>query len=167
MFIFVRTGELRGAEWTEFDFEAGLWRIPASRMKMRAAHLVPLARQTVELLQELEPLTGRNRYLFPNQSHPERPMSENTLLYALYRMGYHGRATGHGFRSTASTILNEMGFKEDAIERQLAHGEPNKVRAAYNKAEYLPERIEMMQTWADYLDSLKSGAKVVPIRKKV
>jgi integrase len=163
---FVRTGELRAAEWSEFDLDAALWRIPASRMKMKAEHLVPLSRQAIEAVEALRPLTGRGELLFPNQARPEKPMSENTILYALYRMGYHSRATGHGFRSTASTILNEMGFNHDAIERQLAHTERNKVRGAYNKAEHLPERIDMMQTWADYLDSLAGGAKVTPLRRR-
>jgi integrase len=162
---FVRTTELRAAEWTEFDIDAAEWRIPAARMKMGAEHIVPLSMQALALLEELRPLTGHSRFLFPNQANPQTCMSENTMLYALYRMGYHSRATGHGFRTTASTILNEQGFDADAIERQLAHAERNKVRAAYNKAEYLPARRKMMQAWADYLDGIAAGAKVKPIRR--
>ena len=132
LLTFVRTGELRGAEWSEIDFDKAEWRIPAERMKMKDVHIVPLARQTVALLRQIKELTGQWRYVFPNQRKPSDIMSENTMLYALYRMGYHSRATGHGFRSTASTILNENGFARDVIERQLAHSERDKVRAAYN-----------------------------------
>lgn len=165
MLTFVRTGELRGAHWSEFDLDAGMWCIPASRMKMSAEHMVPLSSQAVAVLQELEPLTGRGPLVFPSRSKPSKPMSENTLLYAMYRMGYHGRATVHGFRATASTILNEQGWRPDVIERQLAHAERNRVRAAYNRADYLPERRKMMQHWADYLDGLKRGANVIPINR--
>jgi integrase len=154
LLTFVRTNELRGAEWTEFDWEASAWRIPAERMKIKEPHIVPLSRQAIGVLRELEKLTGNRRYAFPNQHKPEAFMSENTMLYALYRMGYHSRATGHGFRSTASTILNEHDFRADVIERQLAHNERNSVRAAYNHAQYLPERRKMMQWWADYLDEV-------------
>lgn len=152
LLTFVRTNELRGAEWAEVDWEASLWRIPAQRMKANAAHVVPLSRQAVEILRDLHALSGHRQYVFPNENKPSTVMSENTMLYALYRMGYHSRATGHGFRSTASTILNEQGFRPDVIERQLAHTERNHVRAAYNHAQYLPERRDMMQWWADYLD---------------
>jgi integrase len=155
---FVRTRELRGAEWSEFDLEHAEWRIPAERMKMRAAHIVPLSRQALAVLAQLKPLTGDQRFLFPNQHKPDACMSENTMLYALYRMGYHSRATGHGFRATASTILNEQGWRADAIERQLAHAEKNKVRAAYHRSEYLPERRKMMQAWAEHLDRLALSA---------
>jgi integrase len=154
LLTFVRTNELRGAEWTEIDWDKAEWRIPAERMKMRELHLVPLSRQAVAVLRELEKFTGHRQYVFPNQHKPTTFMSENTMLYALYRMGYHSRATGHGFRSTASTILNENGFGADVIERQLAHSERNAVRAAYNHAQYLPERRKMMQWWADYLDEM-------------
>ena len=164
---FVRTGELRGATWQEIDLAGRIWRIPAERMKMRSAHIIPLASQTLAVLQELRDLNGDSDLVFPGANIKSKPISENTLLYALYRMGYHGRATGHGFRSTASTLLNEMGYRPDVIERQLAHTEGNKVRAAYNRAEYLPERIEMMQIWADYLDVLKEGQNVTPIRRGV
>ena len=152
LLTFVRTGELRGAQWTEIDWDKSEWRIPAERMKMKELHIVPLSRQAIAILNELLSITGKWRYVFPNQHKPSGFMSENTILYGLYRMGYHSRATGHGFRSTASTILNEHSFPPDVIERQLAHGERNKVRAAYNHAQYLPERRKMMQWWADYLD---------------
>ena len=162
---FVRTGELRGAEWAEIDLAKAEWRIPAERMKMREEHIVPLSRQAVAVLKELQPLTGRWKHVFPNQHKPTGQMSENTMLYALYRMGYHSRATGHGFRSTASTILNEHGFRADVIERQLAHSERNTVRAAYNHAQYLPERRKMMQWWADYLDKAAATRKPKPTKK--
>ena len=154
LLTFVRTSELRGAEWAEIDFDKAEWRIPAERMKMRDLHIVPLSRQALGVLRELQPLTGQWRYVFPNQHKPSGCMSENTMLFGLYRMGYHSKATGHGFRSTASTILNEHGFTPDVIERQLAHSERNTVRAAYNHAQYLPERRKMMQWWADYLDEV-------------
>jgi integrase len=157
LLTFVRTNELRGAEWGEFDWEAGLWRIPAERMKANAGHVVPLSSQAFDVLRELKKLSGHRQYVFPNDHNPSTNMSENAMLYALYRMGYHSRATGHGFRSTASTILNEQGFRPDVIERQLAHTERDSVRAAYNHAQYLSERREMMQWWADYLD--KAAAK--------
>jgi integrase len=163
LLTYVRTTELRAAEWTEVDFDNAEWRIPAERMKMNEAHIVPLSRQAVAVLRELQKHTGNRRHLFPNQHNPISFMSENTMLYALYRMGYHSRATGHGFRSTASTILNENGFMPDVIERQLAHSERNRVRAAYNHAQYLPDRRKMMQWWADYLD--KVGAKKPPRRR--
>lgn len=157
MLTFVRTTELRAATWDEIDLDKGEWRISAERMKMRRGHIVPLSKQAVRLLKELKLLNGQWKYVFPNPHKPIKHMSENAVLYALYRMGYHNRTTGHGFRHTASTILNESGlFKGDAIERQLAHVQGNKVRGAYNHAEYLPERQKMMQWWADYLDA---GAK--------
>jgi integrase len=158
LLTFVRTGELRGAQWDEIDVKKMEWRIPAERMKMRDPHIVPLSRQAIATLNELRPLTGQWKHVFPNQHKPAGYMSENTILYALYRMGYHSRATGHGFRSTASTVLNEHGFPPDVIERQLAHVERNGVRAAYNHAQYLPERRKMMQWWADYLDEIAEKA---------
>lgn len=154
LLTFVRTTELRAARWEEIDWDKAEWRIPAERMKMREAHIVPLANQAIAILRKQEELSGNREFVFPNEHAPSKFMSENTMLYALYRMGYHSRATGHGFRSTASTILNEHGFRPDVIERQLAHGERNKVRAAYNHAQYLPERREMMQWWADFLDEM-------------
>jgi integrase len=159
MLTFVRTTELRGATWEEIDLDKAEWRIPAERMKMRRDHIVPLSRQAVSAFRELQRLNGEWKYVFPNPYKPIKHMSENAILYALYRMGYHSRTTGHGFRHTASTILNESGlFSGDAIERQLAHVQSNKVRGAYNHAEYLPERRKMMQWWADYLDEIAEKA---------
>lgn len=154
LLTFVRTIELRGAQWNEIDWDKCEWRIPPERMKMRELHIVPLSKQAIGVLRELERHSGNRPYLFPNEHNPATFMSENTMLYALYRMGFHSRTTGHGFRSTASTILNEHGFRADVIERQLAHSERNAVRAAYNHAEYLPERRKMMQWWADHLDEV-------------
>ena len=156
LLTFVRSNELRAAKWTEIDWGKSEWRIPAERMKMKELHVVPLSKQAVAILRDLQKYTGNWQFLFPNKHNPSKCMSENTILYALYRMGYHSRATGHGFRSTASTILNEHGFRADVIERQLAHSERNAVRAAYNHAQYLPERRKMMQWWADYLDEIAS-----------
>jgi integrase len=155
---FARTTELRAARWSEFeklDEDEPLWRIPADRMKMKREHIVPLSPQAVTVLRELRKLpgSGASPFLFPSPSR-EGYMSNNTMLYALYRMGYHSRATVHGFRAMASTALNEMGFRPDVIERQLAHQEQNAVRAAYNRAEYLSERRTMMNRWADQLDNL-------------
>ena len=153
---FVRPGELRNAEWTEFDFEGAEWRIPAAKMKMRQVHIVPLARQTLAILRELQPFTGDRRFLFPSFRGDDRPISDVALLAALRRMGYtKEQMCVHGFRSMASTLLNEQGYNRDWIERQLAHGERNSIRAAYNYAEYLPERRKMMQEFADYLDELR------------
>jgi integrase len=157
LLTFVRTIELRGAEWIEINWDKAEWRIPPARMKLKETHIVPLSKQAIATLREMEKHTGNRQHIFPNQHNPAKFMSENTMLYALYRMGYHSRATGHGFRSTASTILNEHGFRADVIERQLAHSERNAVRAAYNHAQYLPERRSMMQWWADYLDETASG----------
>ncbi|MCK9385885.1 MAG: integrase arm-type DNA-binding domain-containing protein [Nevskia sp.] len=164
--VFVRPGELRHAEWCEFDLAVSEWRIPAAKMKMRTAHIVPLSEQAVTVLRDLQPLTGSGRYVFPSARRHIDPMSENTVLAALRRLGYSGEEmSGHGFRSMASTLLNEQGWHRDAIERQLAHAERNKVRAAYNYAEHLPERRKMMQAWADYLDRLRRGeSKVVSIK---
>lgn len=159
---FVRTVELRFAEWSEFDLERAEWRIPAPRMKMRQPHIVPLSRQALAVIQAIRDTTTNKRWLLPSPRNPEQPISENTILYALYRMGFHGRMTGHGFRGLASTVLNERGFNPDWIERQLAHTEQNSIRAAYNHAQHLPERHRMMQWWADYLDQ-QSGANVKPI----
>lgn len=166
--VFVRPGELRKAEWSEFDLDAGEWRIPAERMKMKAAHLVPLSRQAVNVLRELHPLTGSGRYVFPSIRTNRQPMSENTVTAALRRLGYTGdEMTWHGFRAMAATRLNELGWNPDAIERQLAHAESNKVREAYtHAAEYLAERRKMMQAWADYLEGLKAGANVIPLHGK-
>ncbi len=156
--VFVRPGELRAAEWTEINLHKGEWRIKAERMKMRQQHVVPLSRQAVEILREIEPLTGKGKFVFPSLRSEKRPLSDNALLAALRRMGFEqGSVTVHGFRSTASTMLNEQGcWNRDAIERQLAHGERDAVRAAYNYAEHLPERKKMMQAWADHLDLLRA-----------
>lgn len=163
--LFVRPGELRKAEWLEFNLESAEWRIPAERMKMREQHVVPLSTQAIAILRELQPLTGRGRYVFPGARTNGRPMSENTVNAALRRLGYAGdQMTGHGFRSMASTLLNEQGWHRDAIERQLAHAERDTVRAAYNYAEHLPERRRMMQAWADFLDGLANGAEVIPLK---
>lgn len=164
--VFVRPGELRRAEWSEFDLDAAEWHIPAEKMKAGGKHIVPLSRQAVAILRELQPLTGGCRYLFPSIRTPARPMSENTVNAALRRLGYtKDEMTGHGFRSMASTLLNEQGWHRDAIERQLAHAPRDKVRASYNYAEHLPERRRMMQAWADFLDGLRKGGVVVPIRR--
>lgn len=153
--VFVRPGELRTAEWTEIDLDGAEWRIPAAKMKMRAVHIVPLSTQAVAILRALHPVTGPKGYVFPGARGSGRPMSENTINAALRRLGYtNDEATGHGFRSMASTLLNEQQWNPDAIERQLAHVERNGVRAAYNYAEFLPERRKMMQAWATYLDGL-------------
>ena len=163
--VFVRPGELRHAEWSEFDFEKAEWRIPAAKMKMGEQHLVPLSAQAVAILRELEPLTGSGKYVFPSERTRERPISENTVNAALRRLGYSKEEmTGHGFRSMASTLLHELGHPHAVIEAQLAHAERNKVAAAYNFAQYLPERRQMMQGWSDYLDALKTGANVIPLR---
>ena len=165
--VFVRPGELRAAEWTEFDLLAAEWRIPGARMKMGDPHIVPLSRQALAILRELEPLARGGRYLFPSLRTRDRPMSNNTINAALRRLGYTSQEqTGHGFRTMASTLLNEQGFPPDVIELQLAHSERNKVRAAYNKAQRLSERRKMMQAWADYLDGLRAGANVIPIRRQ-
>ncbi|MCC6197757.1 MAG: integrase arm-type DNA-binding domain-containing protein [Burkholderiales bacterium] len=162
---FVRTSELIGAQWDELrglDSDAPTWEVPAERMKTKAAHVVPLSRQALALLGQLRMMAGVSRYVLPGRN-PDKPISNNTLLFALYRLGYKGKMTGHGFRAVASSALNEAGFRPDVIERQLAHKEPNKVRAAYNRTEYLPERRTMMQQWADMVDAYARGANVVPI----
>ena len=161
---FVRTNELIGAKWEEFDFKAKVWAIPAERMKMRTEHIVPLSHQALAILDELRPLSGRSAFLFPGRNK-DKPISNNTMLFALYRMGYKGRMTGHGFRAVASTVLNESGFRSDVIERQLAHCERDEVRSAYNRAEYLPERRKMMQWWGGYLEGIKAGAEVVSLKR--
>jgi integrase len=161
---FVRTSELIGAKWAEFDLEAGRWNIPAERMKMRTPHIVPLARQALEVLEILRDLTGQSDWLFPGDRNASKPMSNNTILKALERMGYKGRMTGHGFRGLASTILHEQGYAHDHIELQLAHAPRNAVSAAYNHALYLEPRARMMQDWADFLERTQRGGKVLPFR---
>ena len=155
VYTVARPGETRLAEWSEIDFENQEWRIPASKMKMKRIHIVPLARQTIELLNFLKQLTGNGKWLFPSVCMDGKPMSDNTIRIALRSMGYSNEEmTAHGFRGMASTRLNELGWRADVIERQLAHCEKNSVRAAYNHAEYLDERRKMMQFWADYLEKL-------------
>jgi len=162
---FVRPGELRHAEWNEIDMDQAEWRIPAAKMKMKTTHIIPLSRQALQILKDLHPLTGSGKYLFPSVRTTDRPMSENTVNGALRRLGYtKEEMTGHGFRGMASTSLHELGWPSDIIERQLAHGERNQVKAAYNHAEYLPDRRHMMQAWADYLDSLATGGKIIPVK---
>jgi integrase len=156
--VFVRPGELRAAEWSEFDFANAMWRIPAHRMKMREEHLVPLARQAIEILKELHPLTGDGRFVFPAIGYAQRPISDNTINAALRRMGYEqSEMSAHGFRTLASTMLNEMGWAPELIELQLAHKDRNKVRDAYNRASRLGERIKLMQAWADHLEAVRLG----------
>lgn len=173
--LFQRPGELRAAEWSEFDLDAGEWRIPAARQKLKKAakenprtppHIVPLSTQAVAILRDLQSLTGRGALVFPGLRTPKRPISENTLNAALRRLGYtKEQMTGHGFRHMASTRLNELGWNPDAIERQLSHRDRNTIRGTYNQAQYLEERRRMMQAWADYLDGLKAGADVMPIKR--
>jgi len=163
-FTFVRTSELIGARWEEFDIEAARWNIPAERMKMRTPHIVPLATQTIELLETLRTLSGESEWLFPGDRNPKKPMSNNTILKGLERMGYKGRMTGHGFRGLASTILHEQGYAHEHIELQLAHAPRNAVSAAYNHALYLEPRAKMMQDWADILEQTQRGEKVLPFR---
>ncbi|MHB8391850.1 MAG: tyrosine-type recombinase/integrase [Acidobacteriaceae bacterium] len=167
LLTFVRPVELRAAEWTEFDLDNSTWRIPAGRMKARQVHIVPLAPQAVELLRELRTITGGSNLLFPNNRRPRTCMTATTMNRALERMGYGGKFSAHGFRATASTILNEQGYRADVIERQLAHAPRDKVRASYNRAEHLAERKQMMRDWANYIDALAAGVAVVPIRKGV
>ncbi len=163
---FVRTGELIAARWDEFDLQAGQWRIPAERMKMRTPHIVPLPSQAVQVLQILHGITGHSALLFPGQRDHAKPISNNTILKALERMGYKGKMTGHGFRGLASTILHEHGFDHAHIELQLAHQERNAVSAAYNHATYLKQRAGMMQWWADYLDQQLAGNVISLIRAR-
>jgi integrase len=161
---FVRTSELIGARWSEYDLEAARWDIPAERMKMRTLHIVPLSRQSVEILRTLHDLTGTSDLLFPGDRNSKKCMSNNTILKALERMGYKYRMTGHGFRGLASTILHERGYNHEHIELQLAHTPRNAVSAAYNHALYLEPRARMMQEWADHLEQLQRGAKVINFR---
>jgi len=163
---FVRTSELRGATWAEVDLDKAEWTIPAERMKTKSPHHVPLSRQAVEAFKKLRSMSGKWPWVFPGRA-PTKPMSKNTILFALYRMGYHSRMTGHGFRALASTALNEMGFRPDVIERQLAHTEKNAIRAAYHRSQYLEERRTMMQQWADFLDAQRSAStSVVPFGRR-
>ena len=170
LLTFVRTVELRAAHWAEFDLDRAEWRIPAERMKMREPHIVPLSRQAVELLRELHTHTGGRSFLFPNYRNPKTCMTPTTLNRALERMGFNGKDSigfsAHGFRATASTMLNELSFRSEVIERQLAHAERNKVRASYNQGEYMEERRAMMQQWAHLTDEMaKSESRVTPIKR--
>ena len=161
---FVRSGELRFATWDEFDLNNKMWRIPAERMKMGTEHLVPLCRQAIAVLADLKQYTGDDKYLFTGERSKLNPISNNTMIYAMYRLGYKSRATPHGFRTSASSILNEEGFNRDAIERQLSHMERNQVRGAYTQhAEYLKERTTMMDWWGNYIEQLESSSNTVPI----
>nr|WP_305910160.1 site-specific integrase [Methylomarinum sp. Ch1-1]MDP4519906.1 site-specific integrase [Methylomarinum sp. Ch1-1] len=164
--LFQRPGEIRAMEWADIDFTAKEWRYLVTKTKIQ--HIVPLSDQAITILREIEPLTGAGRYVFPSSRNDGRPMSDNAVRTALRAMGYtNDDVTPHGFRTTASTLLNEQGWSPDAIERQLSHMPRDQVRAAYNRAQYLDERRRMMQAWADYLDGLKNGAEVIPIRKQV
>ncbi len=167
--VFVRPGELRGAEWSEIDLDKAEWNIPAERMKMRESHLVPLSRQAVAILKEAQTFTGGGRYVFPCARTTHRPMSNNAINAALRRMGFtKDEMTGHGFRATARTILDEvLGVRVEYIEHQLAHAVRDPLGRAYNRTTHLPQRREMMQAWADYLDGLKMGAQVIPMQGRV
>jgi integrase len=161
---FVRTTELRGATWAEIDFDKAEWTIPAARMKTGLPHHVPLSAQALEAFRELHRMNGKWPWIFAGRA-PIKPMSKNTVLFAIYRLGYHSRMTGHGFRALASTTLNEMGYRPDVIERQLAHTEKNAVRAAYHRSQYLEERKAMMQAWADFLDAQRESGTVVAFKR--
>jgi integrase len=165
--LFVRPGELRQAEWSEIDLEGAVWRIPGARMKMNREHVVPLSKQVIAIFKEVQQLTGDRRSVFPSVRTHARPMSENTLNAALRRMGYTtDEMTSHGFRSTASTLLNESGkWSVDAIERALAHSDTDSVRAAYHRGAHWDERVRMAQWWSDYLDGLRAGGTVVPLKR--
>lgn len=157
MLTATRPGEVRGARWDEFDTEAAVWTIPAERMKMRTEHRVPLSRQALQLLEAMRPLSGGRELVFPSPVYPSKPLSENTFNSAMARLGYKYTATAHGFRALFSTVANEAGWNPDVIERQLAHMERNKIRAAYHRSTYTEERARLMQWWADYLDGRKAG----------
>ncbi|MDF7784120.1 tyrosine-type recombinase/integrase [Pantoea stewartii] len=156
-----RTIELRAAEWAEFDLEKGIWQIPAERMKMRRPHVVPLSIQAKSLLEEIHQLTGRGKYVFPGRNDAGKPMSEASINQVIKRIGYDGKATGHGFRHTMSTILHEQGYNTAWIETQLAHVDKNSIRGTYNHAQYLDGRREMLQWYADCMDALENGENVV------
>ncbi|MEI7352478.1 site-specific integrase, partial [Pectobacterium parmentieri] len=164
----VRTIELRQAEWKEFDFEKGLWEVPKERMKMRRPHLVPLSDQVIDALQQLRAVTGRYNLVFPGRNDITKPMSEASINQVLKRIGYHGKATGHGFRHTMSTILHEQGYNTAWIELQLAHVDKNTIRGTYNHAQYLEQRRGMLQWYGDFIDGLEHGdvKKVVVMGKR-
>jgi integrase len=162
---FVRTGELIGAKWSEFDLVGKRWDIPASRMKMRTPHIVPLSTQAVHVLEVLKEISGKRDYLFTGERDHQKPMSNNTILGALKRMGYAGRMTGHGFRGLASTLLHEQGYDHQHIELQLAHQERNSVSSSYNHATYLSQRAKMMQAWGDFIE-VQTRSNVVQIDRE-
>jgi integrase len=162
-YTFVRKSELAFARWDEIDLDAAEWRIPAARMKMREAHVIPLSMQVVSLFRKAKAISGKSEFVFPNMRSPAKPLSDTALNNGLRRVGIH-KFSPHSFRHTASTMLNEMNWRPDVIEKQLAHRERNKIRATYNKATYLLERKKMMQAWADHLDCVVSSAVVVPIK---
>ncbi len=162
MLTFTRTTELIEATWDEIDLDNAQWEIPAERMKMRKPHIVPLSKQAIEILKEQKKMTGQWKWVFPNQVRPIKPMSNNTILFAIGRMGYKGKMTGHGFRALAmSTIKEKLGYRHEVVDRQLAHGHKNKVDAAYDRAQFLPERKKMMQEWSDFIDAVASEGKVI------
>ncbi len=160
----VRANEIRNAEWSEFDMDAAMWRIPAERMKMREEHVVPLSRQALDLLRALQAINGATPYVFPSRSDRQKPMSHEAIRDVFNRIGYAGKFTPHGVRGTFSTIANDMGIRHDVIELCLAHQEQNAIRRAYNHALLMPERTALLQQWADMLDSMKAGGKVIPIK---
>ena len=162
---FVRTKELINAEWSEIDFIGKVWRLPPEKMKIELPHIVPLSRQTLALLSELKKITGGSRYLLPSVKGDGKTMTNNTILYALYRMGYHSRMTGHGFRGVASTQLSEMGYEDKIIEKQLSHLYGGETKRAYDHSKNLPERTAMMQAWADYLDAQRGIGQVVKFKQ--
>lgn len=164
--VFLRPNELACLQWCEIDLENELITIPAERMKMKRPHVVPLSKQAIELIKQIEPLSSDGVYVFPSARTNSRPMSEQSLNAGLHRIGFKGKQTAHGFRHTASTLLNELGFNSDHIEKQLAHEQANKIRGTYNKAEYLAERKKMMQCWSDQIDSIKTGGQVIPLHSK-
>ena len=159
----MRKRELIQATWSEIDFDAAEWQIPAERMKTRELHFVPLSQQALKLFGEAKKLASGSKYVFPSLTSLAKPLSDTALNNALMRLGF-GHFSPHGFRRTASTILNELGWRPDVIKRQLAHQERNKIRAGYNKATYLEDRTKMMQAWADHVDAIVANTKVVPIR---
>jgi integrase len=162
MLTFTRTSELINATWDEFNLDEAIWEIPAERMKMRKAHIVPLSKQAIEIFKEQKEMAGKWKWVFPNQVRPITPMSNNTVLFAIGRLGYKGRMTGHGFRALAMTAIKEnLGYRHEVVDRQLAHAHRNSVDAAYDRAQFLSERKKMMQEWSDYIDALASGGKVV------
>ena len=166
-YLFARPGEVRRMEWSEIDFDECRWMIPAEKVKTRTAHIVPLSKQAIEVLKDLQPLTGQYDFVFPGVRSKSRPMSDNTVRQAIRRLGYDNtQMTAHGFRAMASTTLYEIGYSSDLIERQLAHVVGNDVRRAYDRSENLPERKAMMQRYSDCLDGLRVGASVIPIGKK-